>query len=186
MSTEAAQDARVLVAGIGNIFLGDDGFGSEVARVLAAGPVPPGVRVTDYGIRGMHLAFDLLEGFDALVLIDTVPSRGTPGALHVIEVGPDDLGEGELDAHGMAPTAVLASLGSLGGALPRTIVVGCEPATVDEQIGLSPPVAAAVGPAAERVRSLLTEELAALGRAVPAGPHASHGPPPAAGKENPR
>ncbi len=159
--TESAAAGRVLVAGIGNIFLGDDGFGSEVARLLAAGSLPDGVRVVDYGIRGMHLAYELLDGWDALIVIDTVPNRGSPGRLHVLEVTADDLGDAELDAHGMAPTAVLASLGALGGALPRTIVVGCEPATVDEQIGLSPPVADAVGPAATRVRSLLREGLPA-------------------------
>ncbi|MEP6761696.1 MAG: hydrogenase maturation protease [Sporichthyaceae bacterium] len=159
MSAGTDSAPRILVAGIGNIFLGDDGFGSEVARVLAASPLPDDVQVTDYGIRGMHLAYDLLVGYDALVLVDTVPNRGSPGTIHVLEVGPDDLGEGELDAHGMQPTAVLASLGRLGGALPRTIVVGCEPATVEEQIGLSAPVAAAVEPAAATVRALLAQDL---------------------------
>lgn len=160
MSAGTDRAPRILVAGIGNIFLGDDGFGSEVARVLAASPLPDDVQVTDYGIRGMHLAYDLLVGYDALVLVDTVPNRGSPGTIHVLEVGPDDLGEGELDAHGMQPTAVLASLGALGGALPpRTIVVGCEPATVEERIGLSAPVAAAVEPAAATVRELLVQEL---------------------------
>jgi len=186
MSAVASLDTRVLVAGIGNIFLGDDGFGSEVARVLAGQQMPAGVRVTDYGIRGMHLAFDLLDGYDALVIVDTVPSRGSPGALHVLEVGPEDLGDGDLDAHGMAPTAVLASLGTLGGALPRTIVVGCEPATVEEQIGLSAPVAAAVDRAVDTVRSLIARELSKPDPAVPAGPHGTSGPPLAAGKESPQ
>jgi len=186
MSAVASLDTRVLVAGIGNIFLGDDGFGSEVARVLAGQQMPAGVRVTDYGIRGMHLAFDLLDGYDALVIVDTVPSRGSPGALHVFEVGPEDLGDGELDAHGMAPTAVLASLGSLGGALPRTLVVGCEPATVEEQIGLSAPVAAAVDRAVDTVRSLIARELSTPDPAVPAGPRGTSGPPSAAEKESPQ
>jgi len=149
--------ARVLVAGVGNIFLGDDGFGSEVARRLAGQPLPGGVRVVDYGISGMHLAFDLLDGYDALVLVDAVPARDTsePGDLRVLAVGPDDLGSGELDAHGMDPVAVLASLDSLGGTLPRTLVVGCQPLDVGEGIGLSPPVSAAVGPAAETVLRLV-------------------------------
>ena len=122
----------VLVAGIGNLFLTDDGFGCEVARRLAGGPMPEGVRVVDYGIRGMHLAYDLLNGYDALVVVDALPGKGSPGDLTVLEVGPDDLGEGELDAHGMAPVSVLASLGQLGGALPPTYVVGCQPADVGE------------------------------------------------------
>jgi hydrogenase maturation protease len=138
----------VLVAGVGNIFLGDDGFGPEVARRLIATPTDVGgVRVVDYGIRGMHLAYDLLDGYDALVLVDTVPSAETgdpPGSLRVLEVGPDDLGSGELDAHGMNPVAVLANLEAIGGSLPPTYVVGCVPMSLDERIGLSDPVADAV------------------------------------------
>jgi hydrogenase maturation protease len=149
----------VLVAGVGNIFRGDDGFGSAAAQRLAATPLPAGVRVVDYGIRGMHLAYDLLDPHDALVLLDATPRAGEPGDLVVLEVGPDDLGTGELDAHGMAPVAVLASLGSLGGALPRTFVVGCEPADVGERIGLSPAVEASVDRAVDVVLRLLTTEL---------------------------
>jgi hydrogenase maturation protease len=149
---------RVLVAGVGNIFLGDDGFGPEAARRLATRPLPAGVRVVDYGIRGMHLAYDLLDGYDALVIVDAVPRGGSPGDLVVLEVGPEDLGTGDFDGHGMEPTAVLASLGSLGGRLPRTFVVGCEPADVAEGIGLSPPVAAAVDRAVEAVTGLLARD----------------------------
>ena len=149
---------RVLVAGVGNIFLGDDGFGPEAARRLATRPLPPGVRVVDYGIRGMHLAYDLLDGYDALVIVDAVPRGGRPGDVVVLEVGPEDLGTGDFDGHGMEPTAVLASLGSLGGRLPRTFVVGCEPADVAEGIGLSPPVAAAVDRAVEVVTGLLARD----------------------------
>src|SRR3954470_8576576 len=116
---------RVLVAGIGNVFATDDGFGPEVARQLAARPQPEGVRVVDYGIRGMHLAYDLLDEWDALVIVDAVSRGGQPGDVVVLEVGADDLGDGDFDAHGMEPTAMLASLGSLGGSLPRTYVVGC-------------------------------------------------------------
>ncbi len=146
----------VLVAGIGNIFLTDDGFGSEVARRLVAGPLPDGVRVVDYGIRGMHLAYDLLEGYDALVVVDALPGAGAPGELSVLSVGPEDLADGpELDAHGMAPVAVLASLGQLGGRLPPTWVVGCRPADVGEGIGLTPAVAAAVGRAVDLVHEVL-------------------------------
>ena len=152
--------ARVLVAGIGNIFLGDDGFGSEVARRLAGQPVPDDVRVVDYGIRGMHLAYDLLDGYEALVLVDAVPGDGRPGEITVLEVGPDDLGSGEFDAHGMDPVAVLASLDSLGGTLPRTLVVGCRPGDVDERIGLTAPVAAAVDTAIATVHRILADLLA--------------------------
>ena len=149
----------VLVAGIGNLFLTDDGFGSEVARRLAAGPLPAGVRVVDYGIRGMHLAYDLLDGYDALVVVDAMPGKGSPGDLSVLEVGPDDLGEGELDAHGMAPVSVLASLGQLGGALPPTYVVGCQPADVGEGMGLTPAVEVAVDRAVSLVHEVLSEQL---------------------------
>ncbi len=150
---------RVLVAGIGNIFLSDDGFGSEAARSMAATPLPKSVTVVDYGIRGMHLAYDLLDGYEALIILDTAPRGGTPGDLVVIEVDPADLGPSRLDAHGMEPTAVLASLGSLGGSLPRTFVIGCEPADVSEGMGLSPPVTAAVTRTGDIVTTLLREEL---------------------------
>ncbi|WP_329140291.1 hydrogenase maturation protease [Streptomyces sp. NBC_01476] len=154
----------VLVAGIGNLFLGDDGFGPEVVRhITSSGGLPPRVRVTDYGIRGMHLAYDLLAGYDALVLVDACPGDGRPGELTVLEIGPDDLGSGEFDAHGMNPVAVLANLGQLGGTLPLTYLVGCTPAGVEEGIGLSAPVAAAVPGAADAVRTL-------VGRLVPAEP----------------
>ena len=150
---------RVLVAGVGNLFLTDDGFGSEVARRLLRQPVPPGVRVVDYGIRGMHLAYDLLDGYDALVVVDAVPGDGAPGDLSVLQVGPDDLGAGELDAHGMAPAEVLGVLGALGGALPTTFVVGCQPADVGEGIGLSPAVAGAVDRAVDLVHGVLAQQL---------------------------
>jgi hydrogenase maturation protease len=142
---------RVLVAGIGNIFFRDDGFGPAVAEAMqSAAPLPDGVRVVDYGIRGMHLTYDLLDGVDALVLVDAVPTttpgvRGGPGTITVLEVGQDDLGPAEFDAHGMQPVAVLAGLGSLGGKLPPTYVVGCVPADVSEGMGLSEPVQTAVG-----------------------------------------
>ncbi len=148
--------ARILVAGIGNIFLGDDGFGSEVVRSTE---IPQGdscVRVTDYGIRGMHLAYDLLEDWDTLVLVDAVPSRGNPGTLHVFqadhESGCDTAG---LDGHSMDPAAVFASLRALGGSLPYTVVVGCEAGSVEEGIGLTEPVARAVPRAARAVEEIV-------------------------------
>lgn len=152
---------RILVAGIGNVFLGDDGFGSETARRLAAEPFPDAVKVTDYGIRGMHLAFDLLDGYETLVIIDAMPRGGSPGDLVVLEIGQDDLGPGEFDAHGMEPASVLASLAALGGRLPpRTLLVGCEPAGVEEGIGLTPAVEAAVERAVTTVKTIIASELA--------------------------
>ncbi|MDX6209156.1 MAG: hydrogenase maturation protease [Frankiales bacterium] len=150
---------RVLVAGIGNLFLSDDGFGSEVARRLAGDQLPDGVTVVDYGIRGMHLAYDLLDGYETLVVVDAMPGEGSPGDLTLTSVGPDDLGDGEYDAHGMAPVAVLATLGQLGGTLPPTYVVGCQPASVEEGMGLSPAVEAAVNGAVVLVHELLEEHL---------------------------
>jgi hydrogenase maturation protease len=152
---------RVLVAGIGNLFLSDDGFGPEVARRLSGlDDLPPQVTVVDYGIRGMHLAYDLLDGYDALVLVDALPGDGAPGDITVLEVGQDDLGSGDFDPHGMAPVAVLASVHQLGGVLPPTYVVGCHPENVDEGIGLSASVAAAIPDALAAVRALLSERMA--------------------------
>jgi len=161
--------SRILVAGIGNIFLGDDGFGSEVLpHVFDRVDSSDGVRATDYGIRGMHLAYDLLENWDALVLVDAIPDRGSPGTVHVFEVdhqSPDSpVG---LDAHGMDPATVFASLHALGGTAPRTIVVGCEVADVADGMGLSEPVEAAVPEAVRAVESavamLRAEDEARLG-----------------------
>lgn len=159
---------RILVAGVGNLFLGDDGFGPEVARRLAETPLPgPGqVRVVDYGIRGMHLAYDLLDGYSTLVLVDALPGRGQPGDITVLEIGPADLGSGEFDAHGMDPVAMLASLSALGGELPRTLLVGCQPLDVGEGIGLTAPVEAAVDDAVtivcRLVDGLLTDQAAGV------------------------
>jgi hydrogenase maturation protease len=150
----------VLVAGIGNIFLSDDGFGPEVARRLGGRDLPDNVKVVDYGIRGMHLAYDLLEGYDGLVIVDALRRDGTPGDLVVLQVGPEDLGTADFDAHGMEPVSVLASLGSMGGELPPTYVIGCEPADLEEGIGLTPKVEAAIDPAIDAVIGVLTRELA--------------------------
>jgi hydrogenase maturation protease len=149
--------ARILVAGIGNIFLGDDGFGSEVVRHAGLPQHDPSVRVTDYGIAGMHLAYDLLEEWDTLVLVDAVPSRGRPGTLHVFqadhESGCATVG---LDAHSMDPAAVFASLRALGGHPPYTVVVGCEAGSVEEGVGLSEPVARAVPRAVHAIEEIVT------------------------------
>ena len=153
--------ARVLVAGIGNLFLGDDGFGPEVVRRLAAQRVlPPEVRVADYGIRGLHLAYDLVDRYDTLVLVDALPAAGRPGEVVVLRIGAGDLGDADFDAHGMHPAAMLAGLRRLGGTLPETYLVGCRVATVGETIGLSPPVEAAVPAAIAAVRDLVARRTA--------------------------
>jgi len=161
--------AGVLVAGVGNMFLHDDGFGPEVARHLAAQPRPQAsdVRVVDYGIRGMHLAYDLLAGVDTLILVDTVPPDGTsaPGSIRVLQVSSADLdSRASFDPHGMDPAAVLVRLRSMGGSLPATYVVGCVPADLSEGIGLSPAVAAAVPEAVAAVGSLLGQQSSAPNR----------------------
>jgi hydrogenase maturation protease len=150
----------VLVAGIGNLFLSDDGFGPEVVRRLAlSDDLPPHVKVVDYGIRGMHLAYDLLDGYAALVVVDALPGDGRPGEITLLEVEDDDLGNGDFDPHGMAPVAVLASVRQLGGRLPPTYVVGCRPVTVEDGMGLSEAVEAAVPQAMAAVRAVLTERV---------------------------
>jgi hydrogenase maturation protease len=204
----------MLIAGVGNIFLGDDGFGVEVATRLSGESLPDWVRVADYGISGMHLAYDLAEGFETTVLIDATPRGGEPGTLYVMELEPgsgmsaetdaapatavagapptadastppaasgastspatprastppaaadagtptaavpsaDSRGIPLVDGHGMQPDVVFGMLKTLGGDAGRVLLVGCEPASVDEGIGLSAPVTAAVD---EAVRILL-------------------------------
>ncbi len=181
--------ARVLVAGVGNVFLGDDGFGVEVARRLlepGAERLPAWVEVADIGIAGVHLAYELLEGYDLTILVDATPRGGAPGDVYVVEPAPAQVDPAAplgargsarglvpgsarglvpgMDAHGMEPEAVLALVGVLGGTLGKVLVVGCEPAEVTERMGLSARVAAAVDPAVGVVRELLEEfERAELG-----------------------
>ena len=149
---------RMMVAGVGNIFLADDGFGVEVARRMSADVLPAGVEVEDYGIRGMHLAFQLLEGYDTLILIDAVQHGDQPGTIFVIE---PDLDAAPInpatDAHSMNPDAVLSTLATLGGRVGRVLVVGCEPAELVERIGLSEVVNRAVDEAVSVVRKLIDE-----------------------------
>jgi hydrogenase maturation protease len=158
----ATPAARVLVAGIGNVFLGDDGFGVALAARLVRRELPPGVEVVDFGIRGMDLAYALQEGYEAAVLLDAAPRGEPPGTLYVIEPECDD-GDVALDTHGMDPVKVLALTRALGGRPPRTLVVGCEPATRmsadDEEIvaDLSEPVRAALDDAVVLVESLLDQ-----------------------------
>ena len=150
--------ARILVAGIGNIFLGDDGFGPEVMRHVAGQSLHPDVHAVDYGIRGMHLAYDLLEHWRALVLVDAVPDRGAPGTVHVFEADHQTLSPtAGLEAHSIDPAAVFATLRTLGGSPPQTIVIGCEVANTDEGIGLSAPVMAAVPLAVTAINEVLVD-----------------------------
>lgn len=159
--------ASVLVACVGNIFKSDDGFGVEVAAHLAREPLPEGVRVVDFGIRSVHLVYELLEGYDVVVLVDTVAHQdGPPGSLYVIEpdLPPRDL-SGEvptvvMDPHDLSPGGVMSLLPVLGGQVDRILVVGCQPGTLEDGIGLSDPVAAAVEPAAAMVREVVINELA--------------------------
>jgi hydrogenase maturation protease len=157
---------RVLVAGVGNIFLGDDAFGVEVARRLALRAWPEGVRVVDFGTRGLDLAF-ALESCDAAILVDATPRGGAPGALYVLEPRLDAPAPDDGSAHGMTLDRVLAGLRE--GARPRRIcLVGCEPSrrvddgddVDDEAQELSAPVSAAIGEAVRLVESLVEELLA--------------------------
>lgn len=165
--------ARILVAGVGNIFLRDDGFGVEVVQHLVGRDFGTGVEVEDFGIRGVHLAYQLLEGYDTLILIDAVSRGFDPGTLFVLE--PDvsaarpeaedavETGAAPLvDAHGMTPGAMLASLDLLGGHVSRVRVVACEPADISEGLGLTSVVGAAVPAAVEMVEQIIAEEVAAL------------------------
>ena len=150
-----------MVAGIGNIFFGDDGFGPEVMRHVPQRLAGPHVQLVDYGIRGMHLAYDLLDGCDALVLVDAIPNNGAPGTVHVFEADHESLtAAAGLDAHAMDPGAVFASLNALGGTPPYTIVIGCEIANTDDGIGLSDAVANAVPDAVHAVEDVLSDLLA--------------------------
>lgn len=156
--------SRMLVAGVGNIFLGDDGFGVEVARRLATEDLPEWVRVADYGISGMHLAYDLANGYESTILIDATSRGDEPGTIYVIELDhsqrpgatADFPAGGQLfDAHGMQPDVVFGVLDMLGAEAGRVLLVGCEPASVDYGIGLSPVVTAAVGEAVRVVKDLI-------------------------------
>jgi hydrogenase maturation protease len=153
---------RILVACVGNIFLGDDGFGVEVAQHLARQPMPTGVQLADIGIRGIHLAYELLDGCELLVLVDAAPHGQPPGTVSVIEVGPDTVAPPRpvIDAHGLAPDDVFTLLEQLDARPTRTIVVACEPADVTPGMDLTPAVAAAIPHAVRAVEELLRAETA--------------------------
>lgn len=147
---------RTLVAGIGNIFQSDDGFGVEVVRRLATAPVGDGVDVVDFGIRGVHLAYEIAgETYDTVVLVDAAALGQPPGTLFALEPHIDDAPLDAADAHQLTPAAVLAWIRRIGGSRSRILVVGCEPACVDEGMGLSAPVEAAVDRAVAMVRDIV-------------------------------
>lgn len=154
---------RILVAGVGNIFFTDDGFGCEVARRLAERELPEGVTVADFGIKGVHLAYELLEGYDVAIIIDAAPCGGKPGDLYLIEPQLEEIEESPLvraasngdaalvDAHGLEPDAIFGMLKALGGSVARALVVGCEPESTEGGIGLTEVVESAIEPTVARL-----------------------------------
>jgi hydrogenase maturation protease len=149
----------VLVAGVGNIFFGDDGFGPAVpavARALAGEP-PTGAKVEDFGIRGLHLAYELLAGHERAIVIDAVARGGAPGTLYLIEPDVATAPAGAPDAHRMDLHNVFAFLRALEGEAPPLLIVGCEPSSTAEGIGLSPEVERAIEPAVQLARRLIDE-----------------------------
>jgi hydrogenase maturation protease len=153
----------ILVAGIGNIFLGDDGFGVEVVKRLARRALPEGVWVVDFGIRGFDLACALLEGYDATILVDAIERGGPPGTIYVLEVEADQAAREPVEAHGMHPAQVLRLVRAMGGEPRRLRLVGCEPEMFGSEeapvMGLSPAVESAVDEAVGVIESLLGELL---------------------------
>ena len=164
----AVETKTILIAGIGNIFLADDGFGVEVASRLANKSFPSGVRVADFGIRGFDLAYALMEGYETTILVDAYPGEGQPGTLFIVEpdlkdLNPSETRQGFMEPHAMNPNSVLRLAENMGGQLKRVLVVGCVPATLgpeEGQMGLSEPVAAAVDEAMKLIDSLVTRILA--------------------------
>jgi hydrogenase maturation protease len=161
----AAQVPSILIAGIGNIFLGDDAFGVEVVQRLASRQLPERVKAVDFGIRGFDLAYALLDGSEVTILVDACPRGGTPGDVYVIEPDVNALDSREatpasVDAHSMNPMNVIRMAKSMGGDLKRILLVGCEPLTLgpeEGQMGLSEPVMAAVDEAAKLIESLIVQ-----------------------------
>jgi hydrogenase maturation protease len=163
---------RTLVAGVGNVFLGDDAFGVEVVRLLGEQPRGDGVEIRDFGIRGVHLAYELLNGCDLFVLVDAAPRGETPGTVSVVDVDlpdPASLTSPVIDAHSLTPDSIFALLVSLGGRPGRTLLVACEPADVNAGMGLSDPVTEALPHAVRAVEEILAEAAADAPGAQDAG-----------------
>jgi hydrogenase maturation protease len=150
---------RTLVAGVGNVFQRDDAFGVEVVRLMAQRPRPDGVEIADFGIRGVHLVYELLNGCDLFVLIDVAQRGCEPGTVTVLEVGPADAAPGAavMDAHGLAPDQIFAMLASMGGCPRRSLVVACEPVDVSAGMGLSDQVREALPHAVRAVEEILEQ-----------------------------
>lgn len=148
---------RILVAGIGNIFLGDDAFGVEVIRELMLRPVPGAVCVKDFGIRSYDLAYAIMDGYETTILVDAAPRGQPPGTLYLIEPDLEGIGNpGNVDAHSMNPMTVLQLIQALGGRTGKLYLVGCEPGVLEtDEIGLSPSVRAAVPQAVKMIESLV-------------------------------
>jgi hydrogenase maturation protease len=148
---------RTLVAGVGNIFQRDDAFGVEVVRLLAGRPHQAGVEIADFGIRGVHLVYELLNGCELFVLVDAAQRGCEPGTVTVLEVEPADLPSpaAVMDAHGLAPGEIFAMLTSMGSRPGRSLVVACEPADVSPGMGLSDQVRAALPHAVRAVEEIL-------------------------------
>ena len=155
---------KVLVAGVGNIFLGDDAFGVEVVKRLAQRPLPEGVTVMDFGIRSYDLAYALMHDWNMVIMVDALPRGAEPGTLYTMEpeIPPDSELAGAFDAHTMNPVAVLQLVSALGGQVRGMLVVGCEPASVEPdaegRIGLSAPVGAAVNEAVRVIEDLIMRQ----------------------------
>lgn len=152
--------SRILIAGLGNVFLSDDGFGVAVAEALATESWPEGVNVRDYGVRALHLAFDL-EDYDAVVMIDAMSTGRPAGTLALVDPTHDATPSHHWDAHTVTPDGVLASAAAHGITIERVLLVGCEPECVEEGIGLSPTIAAAVPAAAAMCREAVARLRAA-------------------------
>jgi hydrogenase maturation protease len=159
--SEETKFGRTLVAGVGNIFLSDDAFGCEVIRQMAGRPVPEGVEVRDFGIRGVHLVYDLLDGCDLFVLVDAAARGEAPGTVSVIEVEVPEPGPSAgpvMDAHDLTPDAIFALLGSLGGRPGRSLLVACEPADTGAGMGLSEPVTEALPHAVRAIEEIIAKQ----------------------------
>lgn len=167
-SVSVVETKKILIAGIGNIFLADDAFGVEVVTRLGAHSFPSGVRVADFGIRGFDLAYALMEGYETTILVDAFPGEGQPGTLFVLEPDLANLNTGSpqpgfVEPHAMNPVNVLRMAANLGAQMKRILLVGCVPATLgpeEGQMGLSEPVTAAVEEAVKLVNALVTRILA--------------------------
>ena len=156
---------KTLVAGVGNVFQRDDAFGVEVIRLLADRPRPAGVEIADFGIRGVHLVYELLDGYDLFVLVDAAPRGEVPGTVTVLEVElPGPQAQPVIDAHSLTPDAIFGLLSALGGHPGRSLVVACEPADVEPGMGLTDQVQAALPHAVRAVEEILAEARPAGGQ----------------------